>query len=103
MIKITGTVGEKGKYLVSGMPVETTANAVLKITFENNTSGTNLELAAGSLADFESGNAGIRLSSSGGPGYQFLTIIDTDKLSGKHLYVLRKVGTAASKFTINIE
>jgi len=103
MIKITGTVGAKGKYLVSGMPVETTANAVLKITFENNTSGTNLELAAGSLKDFESGKAGISLSSSGGPGYQFLTIIDTNKLSGKHIYVLRKVGTAASKFTINIE
>lgn len=103
MIKITGTVGANGKYLVSSIPVETTVDAVLKITFENNTSGTNLELAAGSLADFESGTAGIHLSSSGGPGYQFLAIIDTKKLSGKQLYVLRKVGTATSKFTITIE
>jgi hypothetical protein len=31
MITITGTVGSSGKYLVTGIPVDTTANAVLKI------------------------------------------------------------------------
>jgi hypothetical protein len=39
MITITGTVGSSGKYLVTGLPVDTTANAVLKMAFENNTSG----------------------------------------------------------------
>ena len=42
MITITGTVGSSGKYLISGTPVNTTTDAVLKIAFENNTSGTNL-------------------------------------------------------------
>ena len=39
MITITGTVGSSGKYLVTGLPVDTTANADLKMAFENNTSG----------------------------------------------------------------
>lgn len=103
MITITGIVGASGKYLVTGTPIETTANAVLKITFENNTSGTNLELDAGSIEEFNSGTAGMELMKSGGPGYQFLKIVDTKKLAGKFLYVRRGVGSAASKFTINIE
>ena len=71
MITITGTVGSSGKYLVSGAPVSTTANAVLKLAFENNTSGTNLGLFAGTAANFESGSGGTQLSDSGGPGFQF--------------------------------
>ena len=100
MITITGSVGASGKYLVTGMRVQTTSNAVLKITFENNTAGTNLELDAGTFGD---GTPEMILSSSGGPGYQFLTIIDANKLAGKDIYVRRKVGTLVSKFTINIE
>ena len=103
MITITGSVGTTGKYLVTGIPITTTANAVLKITFENNTAGTNLELDAGTPADFEANKAGMILISSGGPGYQFLTITDTKSLAGKVLYVRRAVGKATSKFTINIE
>ena len=34
---------------------------------------------------------------------ELLTIIDTEKLSGKIIYVLRAVGSADSQFTINIE
>src|SRR5215831_10449908 len=41
-IIVTGTVGTSGKYLVSGMPVTTTTATVLKLSFENKTSGTNL-------------------------------------------------------------
>jgi hypothetical protein len=52
---ITGTVGPSGKYLVTGAPVTTTAVTVLKFSFENQTSGTNLELCAGSAADFSAG------------------------------------------------
>jgi hypothetical protein len=103
MIKITGTVGSSGKYLVTGMPVDTQTHAVLKIAFENNTGGTNLSLCAGTDANFAAGTAGLRLSDSGGPGFQFLTIIDTHKLAGKIIYVLREVGTIDSQFTINIE
>jgi hypothetical protein len=81
----------------------TTANEVLKITFENNTSGTNLELDAGTLAEFNAGTSSMILNGSGGPGFKFLTIIDTNKLNGKVIYVRRAVGTANSQFTLNIE
>ena len=103
MVTITGSVGASGKYLVTGMPVDTSIHTVLKITFENNTAGTNLSFCAGTDANFAAGVAGLRLSDSGGPGFRFLTIIDTHKLTGKVLYVLREVGTAASQFTLNVE
>ena len=103
MITITGTLGSSGKYLVTGIPVDTHADTVLKIAFENNTSGTNLGLYAGTDADFASGAGGTRLSDSGGPGFQFLTIIDTHKLSGKIIFVRREVGSADSKFTLTVE
>ena len=103
MITITGSVGASGKYLVTGMPVSIGTHAVVKIAFENNTAGTNLALCAGSDADFNAGNPGLQLSDSGGPGFQFLTIIDTHQLSGKILYVLRQVGTAVSQFTLTVE
>jgi hypothetical protein len=103
MIKITGTVGSSGKYLVTGIPVDTQTHTVLKIAFENNTAGTNLALCAGTDANFTAGTVGMQLSDSGGPGFQFLTIIDTHKLAGKIIYVLRAVGSADSQFTINVE
>jgi hypothetical protein len=103
MVTIIGTVGSSGKYLVTGMPVASKAHTPLKITFENNTGGTNLGLWAGSLADFETGNTGTQLSGSGGPGFVFLTIIDAADLDGKVLYVQREVGSGDSQFTINIQ
>src|SRR5215469_6833085 len=103
MITITGTVGSVGKYLVTGIPVDTKANAVLKMSFENNTSGTNLALFAGTNADFESASGGMQLSDSGGPGFRFLTIIDTQQLSGKIIFVRREVGSANSQFTLIVE
>jgi len=103
MITITGTVGSSGKYLVTGMPVNTKTHTVLKIAFENKTSGTNLGLFAGTDANFSAGTGGLQLSDSGGPGFQFLTIIDTHKLSGKIIYVLREVGSADSQFSLTIE
>ncbi|MEO8725505.1 MAG: hypothetical protein ABI383_05225 [Acidobacteriaceae bacterium] len=103
MIKLTGTVGPNGKYLVTGMPVDTHTHTVLKIVFENSTAGTNLALCAGTDADFNAGNSGLLLSDSGGPGFQFLTIIDTHRLAGKIIYVLRAVGTADAHFTLTVE
>jgi hypothetical protein len=103
MVTITGTVGSSGKYLVTGMPVASKAHTPLKITFENNTGGTNLGLWAGSAADFETGNKGTQLSDSGGPGFIFLTIIDAADLNAKVLYVQSEVGSGNSQFTINIE
>jgi hypothetical protein len=103
MITITGTVGSSGKYLVTGMPVDTEAHAVLRIAFENNTSGTNLALFAGTDAEFASGSGGTQLSDSGGPGFQFLTIIDTHKLAGNIIFVRREVGSADSQFTLTVE
>jgi hypothetical protein len=85
------------------MPVITTTHTVLKLAFENNTPGTNLSLRAGSDADFAAGAAGIMLSDSGGPGFKFLTIIDTHALSDKIIYVLRAVGTADAQFTLTVD
>jgi hypothetical protein len=103
MITLKGTVGAGGKYLVSAMPVNTETHAVLKIAFENNTAGTNVALCAGTPDQFSAGTSTIRLSSSGGPGFRFLTIVDTRKLSGLALYVLREVGSADSEFTLTVE
>jgi hypothetical protein len=103
MITITGTVGASGKYLVTGIPVDTNTHAVLKLSFENLTSGTNLALCAGSVADFNAGNVGLQLSDSGGPGFVFLTIIDTHKIAGKVIYVLRAVGSANSEFRLIVD
>jgi hypothetical protein len=103
MITITGTVGANGKYLVTGMPVDTNTHAVLKLSFENLTSGTNLALCAGSVADFNAGSVGLQLSDSGGPGFVFLTIIDTHKIAGKVIYVLRAVGSANSEFRLIVD
>jgi hypothetical protein len=100
---ITGTVGGGGKYLVTGAPVTTTTAAVLKLSFENKTAGTNLELCAGTAADFSTGTCSTKLSDSGGPGFVFLTIVDTPQLSGKIIYVLRVVGIAPSTFTLTID
>jgi len=55
-----GYCRQQWKVLVTGIPVDTTANAVLKIAFENNTSGTNLGLFAGTTANFESDSGGMR-------------------------------------------
>ena len=103
MITITGTVGGNGKYLVTGMPVSTHTHAVLKIAFQNDTAGTNLALCAGTVADFNAGHTAMQISDSGGPGFQFLTIIDATNLDGKVIYVLRAVGNANAQFVINIE
>ena len=103
MITITGTVGSSGKYLVTGSPVDAQANSVLKLAFENKTSGTNLGLFAGTEADFASGTGGTQLSDSGGPGFQFLTITDAHKLSGKIIFVRREVGSANSQFTLTVD
>jgi hypothetical protein len=100
---ITGTVGPSGKYLVTGTPVTTTSVTVLKLSFENKTSGTNLELCAGTSADFAAGACSIRLSDSGGPGFVFLTITDTSQLSGKIIFVLRAVGITPSNFAFTVE
>src|SRR6516162_8190528 len=103
MLTITGTVWRSGTNLSRRVPVDTTANAVLKMAFENNTSGTNLALFAGTTANFESGSGGTQLSDSGGPGFRFLTIIDTQQLSGKIIFVRREVGSTNSQFTLTVD
>jgi hypothetical protein len=102
-VTITGTVGSSGAYLVSGSPVNYGTHAVLKITFEDQTSGTNLALCAGTAADFTAQKCTIRLSDSGGPGFNFLTIVDAATLNGMAVYVLRDVGSANAKFTLSVE
>jgi hypothetical protein len=100
---ITGTVGSTGKYLVTGAPVATATATTLKISFENRTPGTNLELCAGTAGDFAAGTCSIRLSDSGGPGFVFLTITDTSQLAGKIIFVQRAVGFASAEFSLTVE
>ncbi|SPF43387.1 exported hypothetical protein [Candidatus Sulfopaludibacter sp. SbA4] len=101
---ITGTVGSTGKYLLTAAPVQVTANAVLKMSFEIETgTGVNLELCAGNGDDFISGACPMRLGDSGGPGFDFLTIVDAAGLNGKILYVLRAVGVNPASFRFTIE
>ena len=101
-VTITGTSG--AKYLVTGMAVTPqAADAVLKISFENKTAGTNLELCAGTMADFSASKCAMHLSDSGGPGFQFLTIVDAKAIAGKIIYVIRAVGNANSQFVLTIE
>lgn len=45
MLTITGTVGASGKYDITSIPLKTTTNTVLKITFENNTSALTFNFA----------------------------------------------------------
>ena len=103
MFTITGIVGPTGKYLVSGMAVTSKVDAVLKLAFENNTAGTNLALCAGTPAEFNAGTAAIQLSDSGGPGFKFLTIVDVGTIANMVIYVLRRVGTANSEFTLTVD
>lgn len=74
-----------------------------RMSFENNVSATNLAWFAGTNADFGSGNGGMQLSDSDGPGFRFLPIIGTLQLSGKIIFVRREVGSANSQFTLMIE
>lgn len=99
---ITGTMSSK-QYLLSGSPVNVTANVVLKITFETATPGNNLSLCTGTAAEFEAGTCGTQLNNSGGPGFTFLTIVDAASLNGKFLYVIRNVGSGAASFVFTIE
>lgn len=101
-LTITGTV-EAQKYLLSGSAVNVSANAVFKISFETTTPGDNLELCAGSTADFVAGTCPTRLNDSGGPGFRFLTIVDAASLNGKFLYVIRAVGINPASFSFTIE
>jgi hypothetical protein len=103
LTSITGTVGTDGKYLVTGSTINVAVNTVLKISFGATTSGDNVELCAGTGADFVAGACPTRLSDSGGVGFVFLTIVDASSLNGKQIYVIRAVGTTAVSFRLTIE
>jgi cysteine-rich repeat protein len=100
-VTITGIADPN--YLISGTQVTSAAHAVLKMVFEDRTPGTNVSLCAGIIDDFAQGKCSMWLSDSGGPGFQFLTIIDANALSGKVLYVIRQVGTVPAQFVLTIE
>jgi hypothetical protein len=101
-LTITGTVSGQ-KYLLTGSAVNVSGNAVLKISFETTTPGENLELCAGSIADFAAGHCATELNDSGGPGFRFLAIVDAASVNGKHLYILKVVGINPASFSFTIE
>lgn len=103
-LTITDTTVD-GKFLVTGMPVtpKSGPHALLRISFMDNTAATNVQLCAGTMAQFTADTCGIELSDSGGPGFQFLTLIDDQALAGKQIYVIRASGTVEANFTMVIE
>jgi hypothetical protein len=100
-LTVTDTVQDN--FLVTGIVISTAVNVALKMAFENKTAGTNLSLCAGSPADFQAQKCTIILSNSGEPGFQFLTIIDTKKLSGKDIYVINNSPTKPATFSLTVE
>jgi hypothetical protein len=102
-VAISSTVGASGKYLVTQVPVTGTAPAMIKLTFENRTAGTKLELCAGAGGDFAGGYCPMSLANSVARGAPLLTIVDMATLSGKVLYVRSVAGTAASTFVLTVE
>jgi len=102
-VTVTDTVGASGKFLLTGMTVNATSPGSIKFVFSNLTAGTNLQLCAGSSADFGAGTCAMELSSSGGPGFNFLTICERTQLNGKFLFVKRAVGGANAQFSLTVE
>ena len=102
-LTIKGTVGDSGKYLLTGSAVTSPIHSLLKMTFETTTSGHNLSLCSGTVAQFNAGTCGTFLNGSGGPGFKFLTIVDAATLNGLQLYVILNVGSAPASFTVLIE
>jgi len=100
-VMITGVAHPK--YLITGTPVISSGDGLLKMTFETRTPGTNVSLCAGTMEDFADGKCSVILSGSGGPGFKFLTIIDARELSGKVLYAIRAAGTAPAQFALTID
>jgi hypothetical protein len=103
-VVITGSVGNSGKYLVSGAPIAANKEeGVLKITFETRTPGFNLSLCLGALTDFGSGTCTKNLVGSGGPGFIFLSIVNVAELDGQVFFVKRNVGNGTASFAITME
>jgi hypothetical protein len=90
-------------FLISGAPINSKATIPLRIFFVDNTAGTNVQLCAGTTAQFSAGTCGTVLSDSGGPCCTFVTVIDARELDGLNFYVKRVVGTAPAQFTLTIE
>jgi hypothetical protein len=102
MLTITGVVGPTGKYLVTGVPISLPPNVPVKIAFECNTAGVNVALEFGTTAQFTAGT-GTQISDSGGPGFQFLTLLNSSQLAGQVLWVRRAVGSTNAAFTVWID
>lgn len=94
---------------ISGIPVNTAVNTTLKISFELNTSvgaGGEWFLCAGTPADFAASSTGLQLGSVTGSAMPILTIIDTNQLAGRLLYIVSHgtvIGPARLQFTIDVE
>jgi len=94
---------------ISGIPVNTAVNTTIKISFALNTSvgtGGEWSLCAGTPADFAANNVGLQLASVTGANVPTLTIIDTNQLAGRLLYIISQgvvVGPSRLQFTIDVE
>src|SRR5262245_38654326 len=101
VITLKGTVGATGKHLLCDA-LPNNLSGLLKFTLETTTAGANLCLMSGSMADFGAGNGKI-LISSGGPGYQHLTLLNPADLGGKALYIKLVAGSGTPSFTLQFE
>jgi hypothetical protein len=110
MISITAVTGAGIPHRpISGIPINTAVNTTLKISFQLNTAvgpGAEWFLCAGTPADFAANNSGLQLASVTGAKIQTLTVIDTDQLAGRLLYILSQgtsFGPSQLQFTIQVE
>ena len=100
-LTLSGVV--RDTYLVTGMAITEKTPAVLKLKFENKTSGTNLSLCAGTPEEFKAGGCPLALSDSGGPGFEFLTVTDTLQLAGRHIWVKNNGPVKPASFALTVE
>ena len=99
---VTGSVGQNGTTVFGGVVGKT--KGLVKFKLENETSGVNLELCAGSGEDIDAKRCPLQLGISGAPSVQSFRILEASQLSGLFIYVIYNSGTAPfANFTVTVE
>jgi hypothetical protein len=100
-LTLSGRVDQKS--LVTSGVVSSVTPTLLKLRFENRTSGTNLSLCSGTEQEFSEGSCPMQFSSSGGAGSAFLTLVSTAELGGKKIWVKNNGPVRPAIFTLTVE
>ncbi len=103
---ITGQVVGGHAVLISGSASPTTIKSVstlFKITFDLTSSGSNIELCVGTMAQFNNKTCGTQLVETGTQNLPSLVVIDQTVLSGNVLYVINNTSGTTATYTFTIE